>query len=211
MITVKLANRLADDGIIAVAVHPGLLRTALATPRGELEDPAVGAAELVTLIDGLTIRAVRFVPPPRRHRPSLVVGQVTAGGDGACSRPSRSTRRACGAGLEHVGVVGLVVADDPARSVRPSRSPPRPDRRGRRAPARRSTTCRPRSRRRCGRTRARERGRAPRRAARGRRSCSPCSAAGRRAAGRRASSDRRRRAPCRELERWIGERRALVE
>ena len=39
MITVKLANRLADDGIIAVAVHPGLLRTALATPRGELEDP----------------------------------------------------------------------------------------------------------------------------------------------------------------------------
>ena len=56
MITVKLANRLAGDGIIAVAVHPGLLRTALATPRGgELEDPAVGAAELVDLIDGLTL------------------------------------------------------------------------------------------------------------------------------------------------------------
>jgi NAD(P)-dependent dehydrogenase (short-subunit alcohol dehydrogenase family) len=54
MITVKLANRLESDGIVAVAVHPGLLRTALATPRGELEDPAVGAAELVTLIDGLT-------------------------------------------------------------------------------------------------------------------------------------------------------------
>ena len=61
MITVKLANRLALDGIIAVAVHPGLLRTALATPRGELEDPAVGAAELVTLIDGLTTRATSGV------------------------------------------------------------------------------------------------------------------------------------------------------
>ena len=55
MITVKLANRLADDEIVAVAVHPGLLRTALATPRGELEDPAVGAAELVDLIDRLTL------------------------------------------------------------------------------------------------------------------------------------------------------------
>jgi NAD(P)-dependent dehydrogenase (short-subunit alcohol dehydrogenase family) len=54
MITVKLANRLEADRIIAVAVHPGLLRTALATPRGDLEDPAVGAAELVKLIDGLT-------------------------------------------------------------------------------------------------------------------------------------------------------------
>jgi NAD(P)-dependent dehydrogenase (short-subunit alcohol dehydrogenase family) len=54
MITVKLANRLATDGIIAVAVHPGLLRTAIATPGGELEDPAVGAVELVALIDSLT-------------------------------------------------------------------------------------------------------------------------------------------------------------
>ena len=54
MITVKLANRLATDGIIAIAVHPGLLRTAIATPRGELEDPAVGAVELVALIDSLT-------------------------------------------------------------------------------------------------------------------------------------------------------------
>jgi NAD(P)-dependent dehydrogenase (short-subunit alcohol dehydrogenase family) len=55
MITVKLANRLEGDGVIAVAVHPGLLRTALATPRGDLEDPAVGAAELVALIDRLTM------------------------------------------------------------------------------------------------------------------------------------------------------------
>jgi NAD(P)-dependent dehydrogenase (short-subunit alcohol dehydrogenase family) len=55
MVTVKLASRLEADRVIAVAVHPGLLRTALATPRGELEDPAVGAAELVTLIDGLSM------------------------------------------------------------------------------------------------------------------------------------------------------------
>jgi NAD(P)-dependent dehydrogenase (short-subunit alcohol dehydrogenase family) len=54
MITVKLAGRLRDDGIIAVALHPGLLRTALATPRGELEDPDVAAGEIVTCIDGLT-------------------------------------------------------------------------------------------------------------------------------------------------------------
>ena len=43
MITVKLAGRLRDDGVIVVALHPGLLRTALGTPRGELEDGA-GAA-----------------------------------------------------------------------------------------------------------------------------------------------------------------------
>ena len=54
MITVKLALHLRDDGIVVVAVHPGLLRTALASPRSKLEDPAVGAAELVTLIDALT-------------------------------------------------------------------------------------------------------------------------------------------------------------
>jgi NAD(P)-dependent dehydrogenase (short-subunit alcohol dehydrogenase family) len=54
MITVKLAERLRDDGVIAVALHPGLLRTALATPRGELEEPDVAAGEIVTLIDGLT-------------------------------------------------------------------------------------------------------------------------------------------------------------
>ena len=54
MITVKLARRLRDDGIVAVALHPGLLRTALGTPRGALEDPAPAAAEIVTLIDSLT-------------------------------------------------------------------------------------------------------------------------------------------------------------
>lgn len=54
MITVKLAGRLRDDGIIAVALHPGLLRTALGTPRGDLQDPAPAAAEIVALIDSLT-------------------------------------------------------------------------------------------------------------------------------------------------------------
>jgi NAD(P)-dependent dehydrogenase (short-subunit alcohol dehydrogenase family) len=55
MITVKLAQRLREDGIVAVAVHPGVLKTALASPRLEAEDPAVGAAELVALIDRLTL------------------------------------------------------------------------------------------------------------------------------------------------------------
>jgi NAD(P)-dependent dehydrogenase (short-subunit alcohol dehydrogenase family) len=54
MITVKLAGRLRDDGIIAVAIHPGLLRTAIGTGRGNLEDPAPAAAEIVALIDSLT-------------------------------------------------------------------------------------------------------------------------------------------------------------
>jgi NAD(P)-dependent dehydrogenase (short-subunit alcohol dehydrogenase family) len=54
MITVKLAAQLRDDGIIAVALHPGLLRTALGTPRGDLQDPAPAAAEIVALIDSLT-------------------------------------------------------------------------------------------------------------------------------------------------------------
>jgi NAD(P)-dependent dehydrogenase (short-subunit alcohol dehydrogenase family) len=54
MITVKLAGRLRGDGIIAVALHPGLLRTAIGTGRGNLEDPAPAAAEIVALVDSLT-------------------------------------------------------------------------------------------------------------------------------------------------------------
>jgi NAD(P)-dependent dehydrogenase (short-subunit alcohol dehydrogenase family) len=54
MITVKLAAHLRDDGIIAVALHPGLLRTAMGTPRANLEDPAPAAAEIVALVDSLT-------------------------------------------------------------------------------------------------------------------------------------------------------------
>jgi NAD(P)-dependent dehydrogenase (short-subunit alcohol dehydrogenase family) len=54
MITVKLAARLRDDGIVAVALHPGLLRTALGSPRADLEDPGPASGEIVTLIDRLT-------------------------------------------------------------------------------------------------------------------------------------------------------------
>jgi NAD(P)-dependent dehydrogenase (short-subunit alcohol dehydrogenase family) len=55
MITVKLAARLRDEGITVVALHPGLLRTALGTPRGPLEDPAPAAAEIVALVDRLSL------------------------------------------------------------------------------------------------------------------------------------------------------------
>ena len=55
MITVKLAVRLRDDGVIAVALHPGVLRTGLGSPRGEYEEASDAASEIVTLIDGLTV------------------------------------------------------------------------------------------------------------------------------------------------------------
>jgi NAD(P)-dependent dehydrogenase (short-subunit alcohol dehydrogenase family) len=55
MITVKLAAHLRDDNVIAVALHPGLLRTAMGTPRANLEDPAPAAAEIVALVDSLTL------------------------------------------------------------------------------------------------------------------------------------------------------------
>ena len=54
MITVKFAGRLHDDGIIAVALHPGILRTAIASPRAPAEDPGPAAVEIVALIDSLT-------------------------------------------------------------------------------------------------------------------------------------------------------------
>jgi NAD(P)-dependent dehydrogenase (short-subunit alcohol dehydrogenase family) len=54
MITVKLAGRLRDDGIIAVAVHPGVLRTPIASPRAPAEEPGPAAAEIVALVDSLT-------------------------------------------------------------------------------------------------------------------------------------------------------------
>ncbi len=54
MITVKLAARLKDDGIIVIALHPGYLRTAMGgagAPLGADES----ASALVQLVDGLTI------------------------------------------------------------------------------------------------------------------------------------------------------------
>jgi NAD(P)-dependent dehydrogenase (short-subunit alcohol dehydrogenase family) len=55
MITVKLAGRLRDDGVIAVAIHPGILRTALASPGRETEEVGPAAAEMVDLIDRLAL------------------------------------------------------------------------------------------------------------------------------------------------------------
>jgi NAD(P)-dependent dehydrogenase (short-subunit alcohol dehydrogenase family) len=54
MITVKLGWRLHDDGIIAVAVHPGYLRTDMGGSRAPM-DAAESATALVALTDGLTL------------------------------------------------------------------------------------------------------------------------------------------------------------
>jgi NAD(P)-dependent dehydrogenase (short-subunit alcohol dehydrogenase family) len=54
MITIKLASRLRDDGVIAVAIHPGYLRTAMSGPGADL-DPGDAAVQIVDLIDALTI------------------------------------------------------------------------------------------------------------------------------------------------------------
>ena len=53
MITIKLATRLRDDGIIAVTLHPGHLRTAMGGPAAAME-PADAALHIVELVDGLT-------------------------------------------------------------------------------------------------------------------------------------------------------------
>jgi NAD(P)-dependent dehydrogenase (short-subunit alcohol dehydrogenase family) len=54
MITVKLAWRLHDDGIIAVAVHPGYLRTDMGGSSASM-DASDSAAALVALADGVTL------------------------------------------------------------------------------------------------------------------------------------------------------------
>jgi len=54
MITVKLAWRLRDDGVIAVAIHPGYLRTAMSGPGADL-DPGDAAVQIVDLVDALTM------------------------------------------------------------------------------------------------------------------------------------------------------------
>jgi NAD(P)-dependent dehydrogenase (short-subunit alcohol dehydrogenase family) len=53
MITVKLAARLSDDGIIVVALHPGYLRTAMGGPGAAME-AGDAARQIADLVDSLT-------------------------------------------------------------------------------------------------------------------------------------------------------------
>jgi NAD(P)-dependent dehydrogenase (short-subunit alcohol dehydrogenase family) len=54
MVTVKLAWRLRDEGVTAVALHPGHLRTAMGGANADL-DPDEAAVQIADLIEGLTV------------------------------------------------------------------------------------------------------------------------------------------------------------
>jgi NAD(P)-dependent dehydrogenase (short-subunit alcohol dehydrogenase family) len=54
MVTVKLAWRLGDEGVIAVSIHPGYLRTAMGGANADL-DPTEAAVQITDLIAGLTM------------------------------------------------------------------------------------------------------------------------------------------------------------
>ena len=53
MVTVKLAQRLTDDGVTVIALHPGHLRTAMGGAAAPME-PAEAAGSVASLIAGLT-------------------------------------------------------------------------------------------------------------------------------------------------------------
>ena len=71
MITIKLASRLRDEGIVAVMLHPGHLRTAMGGAAAAM-DADDAARQIVDLIDGFDDRRHRQLPTLGRIRPPLV-------------------------------------------------------------------------------------------------------------------------------------------